>query len=171
MAVLSLPNGQLVGPWSTPAVPGEYQSMAMIGGVGQAQPSPAQPPAPAPVQGSSQSQGGPPGAPGQSRPSPAAPAPTRGTFGYAPAPAAFTPGAAPAAVAFGAAPTMATQAAAMPPAPAPPPPQQQMPNPQAHQVLMNTPPLTPMMGSIQAAMAAPAMDQFQWTRRPWQQGW
>jgi hypothetical protein len=46
-----------------------------------------------------------------------------------------------------------------------------MPNPQAHQVLMNAVPPNPMMRSIQSAMAAPALDQFPWTRRPWQQGW
>jgi hypothetical protein len=35
---------------------------------------------------------------------------------------------------------------------------------------MNAVPANPMMRSIQAAMAAPAMDQFQFAQRPWLQG-
>lgn len=154
--------------------PGIYTGVGYLGG-GQARGSA---PPPAPTQGSSQSQGGPQVAPGESRPTPGQPQPPRGSFGYAAAPAAFTPGAAPGSVAFGAAPTLAVQSAALPGAPAPPPSQPQPPaqarpqpviNPQAHQAVMQAPATNPLFGAIQNSMAAPTADQF----NPWRrwQGW
>jgi hypothetical protein len=78
-------------------------------------------PGPAPKQGSSASQGGPPTAPGQSQPVPGQPPQGRGSFGYPPptlgaAPVAPVAGAAPAAVAQAPAPTLpfAMQQTALP---------------------------------------------------------